>query len=65
MARSVEVDPGLCQGHGRCLDNAPDVFAWDEEKHQASVAPDADLGSGWEDILLAADACPEQAIKVR
>lgn len=27
----VPIDAGLCQGHGRCYDLAPDLFGEDEE----------------------------------
>jgi ferredoxin len=27
----VQIDPGLCQGHGRCYDLAPDLFGADDE----------------------------------
>lgn len=61
----VQIDPALCQGHGRCYDLAPDLFGEDEDGY-ATVTPltaDGAVPAGREDdARLAADNCPELAI---
>ena len=58
----VQIDPGLCQGHGRCYDLSPDLFEDDDEGYgkvrgDGSVPPEAE-----HDARLAVLNCPEQAI---
>jgi ferredoxin len=58
----VQINPELCQGHGRCYDLAPGLFGADEEGYgqvlgDGSVAPEAE-----HDAQLAELNCPEQAI---
>ena len=55
----------MCQGHNRCHAIAPDIFHLDElgyaytdEEHR--VAPDLE-----DQVIRAARACPEQAIRMR
>jgi ferredoxin len=60
----VRVDPGLCQGHGRCFALAPQVFDSDDLGNavvvgDGTVAPEDEDGA-----RLAADNCPEFAIEV-
>ena len=59
----VSVDPERCQGHARCWDICPEVFALDEEGHSFVRNPDvpADLEPK---ALEAADNCPERAVLV-
>jgi ferredoxin len=61
----VQIDPALCQGHGRCYDLAPDLFGEDEDGY-ATLTPltaDGAVPAGREDdAQLAADNCPELAI---
>lgn len=60
----VHLDPGLCQGHGRCYDLAPDLFGDDEEGYGV-VLGDGVVPPGKEqDARLAAANCPERAITV-
>ncbi len=55
------VDPDLCQGHARCWDICPDVFALDEDGH--AVASASDVPPQHETAAKdAADNCPERAI---
>ena len=63
----VQIDPALCQGHGRCYDLAPDLFGEDEDGY-STLTP---LTAGGlvppaheEDARLAAANCPESAITV-
>jgi ferredoxin len=58
----VQIDPGRCQGHGRCYDLAPGLFGEDDEGYgqvlgDGSVPPEA-----VRDARLAALNCPEHAI---
>lgn len=60
----LRIDPERCQGHGRCYDLAPDLFAEDEDGYgtvlnDGLVPPDRE-----DDAELAVANCPEQAISV-
>ena len=63
----VQIDPALCQGHGRCYDLAPDLFGEDEDGYATltdltaggQVPPDRE-----DDARLAADNCPEAAVRL-
>jgi len=60
----VRIDPERCQGHGRCYDLAPDLFAEDEVGN-GTVLDDGRVRRGREDDAeLAIANCPEQAIDV-
>jgi ferredoxin len=60
----VRIDPARCQGHGRCYDLAPDLFAEDEDGY-GTVVGGGDVPAGREDDAgLAVANCPEQAIDV-
>ena len=58
----VQIDPGRCQGHGRCYDIAPGLFGDDDEGY-GKVLGDGVVppGRGHEAGLAAAN-CPERAI---
>lgn len=57
----VVVDADVCQGHARCWEICPDVFALDEEGH--AFVRSAEVPAGLEgDVELAVANCPEQAI---
>ncbi|WP_028935823.1 ferredoxin [Pseudonocardia spinosispora] len=59
----VQIDTGLCTGHGQCEANAPEVFALDDRGF--AVTPDAELPAGLaEEARFGAQACPERAITV-
>jgi|HubBroStandDraft_5_1064220.scaffolds.fasta_scaffold75670_2 ferredoxin len=60
----VEIDSARCQGHARCMENAPDVFGYDDVTNIAFVLPDADLDAHRAAIMQAAQGCPESAISV-
>ncbi len=58
----VQIDPGRCQGHGRCYDLAPDLFGEDAEGYgtvlgDGTVPPDKE-----QDARRAVANCPERAI---
>lgn len=57
----VEVDRDLCIGAAPCVTVAPGVFQLDEENKAYVVNQN---GADAETILLAAQACPVQAIKI-
>jgi ferredoxin len=58
----VSIDSTRCQGHGRCYDLAPAVFAEDDEGYGMTLA-DGVVPSGQEQAAQLAEAnCPEQAI---
>ena len=61
----VQINPELCQGHGRCYDLAPGLFGADDEGYgqalgDGTVPPEAE-----HDARLAAVNCPERAIDVQ
>jgi ferredoxin len=58
---TIEVDRDLCFGFGDCADSAPEVFELDEESKSVVVNPD---GTDLDDLLLAAQDCPVDAIFV-
>ena len=60
----VQINPELCQGHGRCYDLAPGLFGADDEGYgkvlgDGTVPPDLE-----KDADLAVLNCPEQAIEL-
>jgi ferredoxin len=58
----VSVDSGLCVGHGRCYDVAPDLFEDDEEGY-AVVRGGGSVPPGQaEAARLAVRLCPERAV---
>ncbi len=58
----VQIDPERCQGHGRCYDLAPDLFAADDEGY-GTVLGDGTMPDGQEnEAQLALANCPERAV---
>lgn len=57
----IVVDREKCQGIGACVGAAPDVFEIDSENK--AIVIDAE-GADKDTILLAAEACPLEAIVV-
>jgi ferredoxin len=58
----VHIDSERCQGHGRCYDLTPGLFADDEEGY-GQVIGDGVVPPGQEgQARLAAANCPERAI---
>ncbi len=59
----VAVDADTCQGHARCWEICPEVFALDEEGHSQAVP--GDVAPQFEDkVREAAANCPERAITI-
>jgi ferredoxin len=60
----VQINAGLCQGHGRCYDLAPGLFGADSEGY-GQVLEDGTVPPGQEqDARLAAANCPEYAVQL-
>jgi ferredoxin len=60
----VRIDPERCQGHGRCYDLAPDLFAEDEDGYGVPLNGGQVPADRQDDAELAVANCPEQAIDV-
>ena len=60
----VQIDPGLCQGHGRCYDLAPDLFGADDEGYGQVLGDGVEPQEAKHDADLAVLNCPEQAIEL-
>ncbi len=59
----VTVDSGLCVGHGRCYEIAPDVFTDDERGHCVLIS--GEVAAEHERSARRAEAnCPERAITI-
>jgi ferredoxin len=58
----VRIDPERCQGHGRCYDLAPDLFAEDEDGYGTVLGDGGVPEDREDDAELAIANCPEQAI---
>lgn len=59
MALKIVVDREKCQGIGACVGAAPDVFELDSEAKAVVINAE---GADRDTILLAAEACPLEAI---
>jgi ferredoxin len=60
----LHIDPGLCQGHGRCYDLAPELFGDDEEGYGQVLGDGTVPDGGEKDARLAVANCPERAISM-
>ncbi len=67
----VEVDPDKCLGFGSCVIVSPDVFRLDERPGQGVFRSRAKLdvldeagGKDYENLSIAAQSCPTQAITI-
>ena len=58
----VRIDPGRCQGHGRCYDLAPGLFGDDEEGYGKVLGDGVVPPELRDDARHAALNCPERAI---
>lgn len=59
----VRLDRHLCVGFGDCIDEAPEVFVFDDEGI-AAFLPDADTAGARAQLLRACEACPVDAISL-
>jgi ferredoxin len=62
VTRAV-INPVKCQGHGLCVQLAPDVFDLDESGAGQVVAPEVPAEQAAE-VHEAVDICPEGAIRL-
>ncbi len=62
MAYTVEVDEDLCMSSGRCVADAPTVFAFDED--EIAVVRAAPEALPDEEMVEIARGCPSGAIRV-
>lgn len=60
----ARIDAGLCQGHGRCYDLAPDLFGDDDEGYGKVLGDGVVLPQAEADARRAALNCPERAISL-
>jgi ferredoxin len=60
----VQINPELCQGHGRCYDLAPALFGADDEGYGQVLGDGIVSREAEHDANLAVLNCPEQAIEL-
>jgi ferredoxin len=60
----VQINSGLCQGHGRCYDLAPGLFGADDEGYGLVLGDGIVPQDAEHDANLATLNCPEQAIEL-
>lgn len=58
----LQIEAGLCQGHGRCYDLAPGLFGDDEEGYGTVLGDGVVPPEQQDDARRAALNCPEHAI---
>jgi ferredoxin len=58
----VHVDAEKCQGHSRCVQYAPDVFAVDDDGYATEVGDGIVPDDRKQEAMLAVQNCPERAI---
>jgi ferredoxin len=58
----LQIDVGLCQGHGRCYDLAPGLFGDDEEGYGMVLGDGVVPPEKADDARRAELNCPEHAI---
>ena len=61
MPRRVRVDTLACEGHARCVNNAPGVFELNDDD-QSQVLLDPVPDDKFEQVERAIRLCPRQAI---
>jgi ferredoxin len=60
----VRVDFDLCQGHGACKEEAPEVFDVDEKQHRVIVLREEPSEAQREAVARAVKYCPTFALKL-
>jgi ferredoxin len=60
----VRVDLDLCQGHGVCAAEAPEVFAIDEEELRVRVLEERPGAWQRKAVLSAVRHCPTRALRI-
>lgn len=59
----VEIDLGLCQGHGQCAESAPNIFEVSDEGY-ANLLVDAIPTAEESNVRDAQSRCPVDAIRI-
>jgi ferredoxin len=60
----IKVDLDLCQGHGVCRNEAPEVFGVDAERQQVVLLEERPPESLREKVRAAVRYCPTSALSV-
>jgi ferredoxin len=60
----VVVDFDLCQGHGVCAGEAPEVFRLDERTGQLAILQERPPEALREAVLAAVKYCPTHALRI-
>ncbi|HEY1917323.1 MAG TPA: ferredoxin [Streptosporangiaceae bacterium] len=60
----VQINPELCQGHGRCYDLSPSLFGDDDEGYGTVLGDGTVPAAQEQDARRAVDNCPERAISL-
>ncbi|MDP3135121.1 MAG: ferredoxin [Burkholderiaceae bacterium] len=60
----IRIDLERCKGHQACLRAAPQVFRINDEGFSQLANGDTVPPDMYEDVLIAADNCPEFAIEI-
>jgi ferredoxin len=60
----IRVDFGLCQGHGSCAADAPEVFAVDEKKGAVIVKLESPPEALRARVQAAVKYCPTRALSL-
>ena len=60
----IRVDLELCQGHGACAVDAPEVFDLDEEKNLVIVKLESPPESLRKQVETAVRFCPTRALSI-
>ena len=63
MPLRIEIDQSLCLSSGKCVGDAPDVFAFDHDEIAYVVTDRHELDD--RTVLRIARSCPGQAVIVR
>jgi ferredoxin len=60
----IKVDLDLCQGHGVCRNEAPEVFGVDPDRQQVIVKDERPPESLREKVRAAVRYCPTSALSI-
>ena len=60
----IQVDLDLCQGHGACVEEAPEVFAVDERSSKVIVRMERPPEAVRAQVKAAVRYCPTQALRL-
>jgi ferredoxin len=60
----IRIDFDLCQGHGTCKGDAPEVFDVDEDAMRAILLQEDPPPELHDSVRAAAKYCPTMAIKI-